>query len=147
MACLDYGYPSVVTHEDGQSMRIEHVAFQVREPQAVARWYGEHLGMTIRRASTQGTQMHFLACDQDHVLLEFYYNPVAPLPDYASMHPLILHIAWESQDIPADAARLTQAGATVAQEMVTTPDGDRVMMLRDPWGLALQLVQRRQPML
>jgi hypothetical protein len=28
-----------------------------------------------------------------------------------------------------------------------TPAGDELVMLRDPWGVALQLVKRAQPML
>ncbi len=128
-------------------MRIEHIAFQVEFPQEVARWYADHLGMTIRRASTQGPQMHFLACDGDHVLLEFYNNPAAAMPDYRAMHPLMLHIAWVSDDLPADRARLMAAGATAFDEITTTPTGDKLAMLRDPWGLAIQLAQRATPML
>lgn len=128
-------------------MRIEHIAFQVEFPQLVAAWYRDHMGMTIKRASDQGPQMHFLACDNDHVMFEFYYNPIASLPDYASMHPLLLHTAWVSNDPVKDRARLIAAGATAVDDVVTTPTGDQLAMLRDPWGLALQLVKRAQPML
>jgi hypothetical protein len=31
--------------------------------------------------------------------------------------------------------------------LTTTPAGDSLVMLRDPWGIALQLVKRAQPML
>lgn len=128
-------------------MRIEHVAFQVEFPQLVAAWYRDNLGMTIKRASDQGPQMHFLACDGDHVLLEFYNNPVATVPDYKSMHPLLVHIAWQSDDPIKDGNRLIAAGASTFQDVVTTPAGDQLAMLRDPWGLALQLVKRTKPML
>jgi glyoxylase I family protein len=128
-------------------MRIEHIAFQVEFPQDVAKWYAQHLGMTIRRSSTQGPQMHFLACVGDHVMLEFYNNPAAPLLDYRSMHPLMLHIAWVSNDLPADRARLIAAGAEAFDEIAVTPAGDKLAMLRDPWGLAIQLAQRGTPML
>lgn len=128
-------------------MRIEHIAFQVELPQLVAKWYADNLGMTIKRASDQGPQMHFLACDDDHVMFEFYNNPAAPLPNYASMHPLLLHIAWISQEPSKDRARLLAAGASSFEDVVTTPAGDQLAMLRDPWGLALQLVKRAKPML
>ena len=38
------------------------------------------------------------------------------------------------------------AGARVVDE-VRKPDGTLLLMLRDPWGLALQLCQRAAPML
>ncbi len=38
------------------------------------------------------------------------------------------------------------AGATSVGEIVETPTGDRFAMLRDPWGLALQLASRAQPL-
>ena len=38
------------------------------------------------------------------------------------------------------------AGATPAGEVTTSPVGDQLAMLRDPWGLAIQLVKRSRPM-
>lgn len=71
-------------------MKIEHVAWQVPDPVALADWYVEHLGMR---------------------------------------------------------ARLIAAGATPAGEIVVTPAGDELAMLRDPWGIPLQLVRRAEPMI
>jgi hypothetical protein len=35
----------------------------------------------------------------------------------------------------------------VVEDLITSPAGDQFVMLRDPWGIPLQLVKRAQPML
>jgi catechol 2,3-dioxygenase-like lactoylglutathione lyase family enzyme len=128
-------------------MRIEHMAILVKDPPAVAKWYADHLGMRIVRAGGAPTYTHFLADEGDHVMVEIYYNPNVPMPDYASMDPLILHLAFVSDDMQRQREALLAAGATPAGEISTTPAGDELAMLRDPWGFAIQLAKRRQPMI
>ena len=127
-------------------MRLEHVAIQVAEPAAMTKWYGEHLGLTIARHVGGEADTHFLADETGRVLIEIFANPKASLPDYASMHPLLLHLAFVSDDVDADCDRLVKAGASVVDPPFTTAAGDKLSMLRDPWGLALQLCCRAQPM-
>jgi predicted enzyme related to lactoylglutathione lyase len=62
------------------------------------------------------------------------------------MHHLLLHIAFAVTDMPAERQRLLAAGCSIVEDTVTTPAGDRLTMLRDPWGFALQLCQRARPM-
>lgn len=127
-------------------MRIEHVAFNVADPSAVAAWYGEHLGLTVALQVPGPAQTHFLADDAGKTVLEIYCNPPDQVPDYAAMDPLLFHLAFVS-DIPADdRARLIAAGATGVDE-IERPDGTHLIMLRDPWGLALQLCKRPAPLL
>jgi glyoxylase I family protein len=127
-------------------MRIEHFAFNVQDPVAVAAWYTEHLGMRVVRQGGPPTHTTFLAAETDHVILEIYNNPPDAVPDYAKQDPLILHIAFECDDLDAERDRLLAAGATVAQPLLTTPQGDHLLMMRDPWGLAIQLAHRAAPM-
>ena len=58
---------------------------------------------------------------------------------------MTLHIAFLSEDVDADAARLVAAGATLL-ETVHKPGFD-MAMLRDPFGLAIQFVTRGTPIL
>ena len=127
-------------------MKLEHFAINVAEPFAVAAWYEEHLGLTAARALPTRPFTHFLADDSGTILLEIYCNPPDQVPDYAAMDPLLVHLAFVSADPAADRDRLVAAGATLVSEAVL-PDGDHLVMLRDPWGLALQLCKRAQPML
>ncbi len=128
-------------------MKIEHTAYQVEDPVAVARWYVEHLGLTVKRAQNERPFGQFLADDGDTVMLEFYNNPKVRVPDYRAIDPLILHIAFWTDDVEATRARLLAAGASAEGEALVTPTGDHVAMLRDPWGLAIQFVHRAQPMI
>jgi glyoxylase I family protein len=128
-------------------MKIEHAAYQVEDPVAMARWYVEHLGLTVKRAQSQRPFGQFLADDGDAVMLEFYNNPKVAVPDYHAIDPLILHIAFWTDDVEATRARLLAAGASAEGDALVTPMGDHVAMLRDPWGFAIQFVHRAQPML
>ena len=80
-------------------------------------------------------------------MLEVYRNPQVPVPDYASVGPLAMHLAVISSAPAADRDRLLKAGATLAEDLSTNPAGDQFVMLRDPWGIPLQLVKRVTPML
>ncbi len=122
-------------------MKIEHAAFNVEEPVLMARWYVENLGLTVKRRTVDAPYAHFLADDGDTVMLEIYGNKNAPLPDYRNMNPAELHLAFVSTDIVADVQRLRQAGATVVADVHQLGE-DTFAMLRDPWGLPVQLVIR-----
>jgi glyoxylase I family protein len=128
------------------ALNVEHVACNVSDPAAMAAWYVEHLGMRIVRQVAAPPYIHFLADANGRAVVEIYSNPADPVPDYASMHPLRFHLAFAANDIDADKAALIAAGATMVDEQ-TTADGSRLTMLRDPWGLALQLCKRTTPLL
>jgi glyoxylase I family protein len=128
-------------------MRVEHVAFQVKDPVAVADWYVKNLGFKVARLAGGLASTHFLADEAGRVVFEVYNNPAAPQPDYGSMHPLMLHVAFSVDDMPVVFQRLLAAGATSFSPPETTAAGDQFAMLRDPFGLPLQLVSRRTPLL
>ena len=123
-------------------MTIEHFAFQVPDPAAAASWYVEHLGMSVARSVEEPAPTRFLADRAGRVMIEIYRNPSAPLPDYEAMDPLVMHLAFSCDDVDAERDRLVDAGARVARDAETTPHGDRVAMLRDPWGVPIQLCRR-----
>ena len=79
-------------------------------------------------------------------MLEVYHNPPDQVPLYSRMDPLLLHVAFVSADPEADKSALLAAGATLVKEEHLT-DGSYLVMMRDPWGLAIQLCKRSQPML
>lgn len=128
-------------------MKIEHVAFNVPDAVKAAQWYVEHLGMQIVRSSSESPYIHFIADSAGQTVLELYSNPAVPTPDYAGMHPFSLHLAFVVDDIEAARARLAAAGATLDGETTTTPAGDQLAFVRDPWGVTLQLAKRVTPLL
>ncbi len=129
-------------------MKIEHVAYMVADPVSMAKWYVEHLGMSVKRANPNPpTYGHFLADLSGMMLLELYSGPKEKVPNYNAIDPAVLHLALVSPDLKKDYSRLLSAGAREAEAPRTLPNGDTVAMLRDPWGLAVQLVQRAKPLL
>jgi len=122
-------------------MRIEHVGYQVAEPAAMANWYVQHLGFTVKRSADAPVPVRFLADPSGQVMIEIYNNPKASLPDYFAADPLLFHLAFVCDAVPETAHRLKAAGATLVSgpEMIK---GDELAMLRDPWGVPIQLCRR-----
>jgi len=137
----------VSTAEGYQLVDIEHFALNVPEPVAAAAWYVRHLGMRVARALKETPFTHFLADASGRVVVELYGHPKAPVPDYRALDPLVFHIAFLTADVPGTRERLLAAGATSAGEVTVTPAGDEMAFLRDPWGVALQLIRRVTPLL
>lgn len=127
-------------------MKLEHVAINVEDVKAAAQWWVENLGMKIIRAGDTPPYMTFIG-DGQGSMLELYSNKDIPLPDYASMHPGILHFAfYVDDDIAARRDALIAAGATPVGDITETPAGDKLLFMRDPWNVPLQFVQRKVPM-
>jgi catechol 2,3-dioxygenase-like lactoylglutathione lyase family enzyme len=125
-------------------MKFEHFALNVSDPRAMSRWYVEHLGFTVVRRREDAPYTHFLADDSGRVTVELYSNSKAAVPDYAAQHPLVFHFAVVAADARAECQRLEKAGARLFLEE-PQPDGSMLIMMRDPWGVALQLCQRAKP--
>jgi len=127
-------------------MKIEHFAFNVKDPVAMVKWYVENLDLEIVRQNNDAANTHFIGDKSGAIMLEIYNNPPDEVPDYKSMNPLLLHLAFVSEDPESDKARLIDAGATYVEE-VKLPDGSHLVMMKDPWGLAIQLCKRGNPMI
>ncbi len=128
-------------------VRLEHVAINVEDPAAMAEWYCENLDMKIVRKGGPPVNMRFISDAGGNMMLELYNNPPDAVPDYPSMDPLTLHIAFMVDDVKAIIKKLIASGATVAVDMNVTPAGDELVILRDPWGVPIQFLKRAEPML
>jgi uncharacterized glyoxalase superfamily protein PhnB len=128
-----------------RGMKLEHFALQVPDPIAMADWYVKHLGCTIARAGGEPSHGRFLTVGG--ALFEIYRNPSVSVPDYQKIETMHLHLAFVSENLKADRDRLVKAGARVAEDISTTPAGDEIMILRDPWSVPIQFVKRAEPML
>jgi len=128
-------------------IRLEHVAINVEDPAAMAEWYCENLDMKIIRKGQPPVNMRFISDAGGNMMRELYNNPPDEVPDYPSMNPLSLHIAFMVDDVKAITRKLIAAGATIAVDVNTTPAGDELVILRDPWGVPIQFLNRAEPML
>lgn len=130
-------------------MKMEHAGITVKDPAAFTEWYCQHLGFRVMRQMAASPFTTFIADASGSVMLEIYRHPHIQLFDYPNQDPLLMHFAFEVGDEPIQAVadRLIAAGATVYSQLGVTPSGDQLIMLRDPWGMAIQLVHRNPPML
>lgn len=125
-------------------MRFEHFAINVAHPQEMRDWYVAHLGLRIVKQIDKPPYMIFLA-DESGSMLEIYHNPQAPVLEFRQLHPLVTHLAFVSVNPTEDKDRLIEAGAELISDELLE-DGSHLVMLRDPWGLAIQLCKRAIPM-
>jgi glyoxylase I family protein len=119
----------------------EHTALNLPDVCAAGQWYCDNLNMKVLRS---GESVRFLADATGRLIFEFYTNSAELIPDYAQMHPATMHLAFYVSDVPSAVAKLTAAGATIFSAYETAESGDEMAMLRDPWGVPLQLMKRAE---
>jgi catechol-2,3-dioxygenase len=121
-----------------------HTGLNVKDKDTTAAWYEKHLNMKVVR-SVPGA-MHFLADPTGRVILEIYSNDAAPVLDFQETHFLTLHLAVLTDNPKETEAKLLHAGAVTVDPYKVTSAGDELIMMRDPFGLGLQLIKRKEPM-
>ena len=122
-------------------MTFEHFALNVVDINRVVNWYCTHLGLTLANQQKVSPFMTFLADSTDRVVIEFYKREDELAEDFCNRHPLTFHVAFVSENAEEDKQRLLKAGASFFEE-IFKEDGSHLVMLRDPWGMPLQLCQR-----
>jgi glyoxylase I family protein len=127
-------------------MKIEHFALNVEDPVGMAQWYSEQLGLKIVRQMKALPFTAFMADDSGRIMIEIYRNPADEIPPYRTMNPLLVHLAFVSEEPDRDKEKLLDAGATLDSEL-HLDDGSHLIMMRDPWGLAIQFCKRGVAML
>jgi catechol 2,3-dioxygenase-like lactoylglutathione lyase family enzyme len=141
------GCSGLMKGQNVKNARFEHVALNVKDPAAMADWYSENLGMKIVFEGNAPTNTRFVSDAGGNMMFEFYNNSSALIPDYASQHMLVLHIAFSVDNVKETCDRLIEAGATWDAEISVNDSGDEIATLRDPWGVAIQFVKRAKPMI
>ena len=123
---------------------MEHVAIRVPDPGAFVAWWTGNLGFHVTMKRPGGSA--FIADSNGHVAFEVYGpDKDHPAPDYRAADILRLHFGFTSEDVDADIRRLVDAGAKLEIHNVTS--GFEEAVLRDPFGLVIQLVKRERSVL
>ena len=125
-------------------MVFEHIALNVEDTHSVKNWYVSHLGLKVAREQLTPPFMTFLEDSSGRVIMELYHRSDEKITKFTSQHPLTFHMAFVSTNAEQDKIRLLGQGASFIEE-VNTADGSHLIMLRDPWGMPLQLCQRANP--
>jgi len=122
-------------------MRLEHIALNVPEPVEMAIWYVRNFNMKIVIKVEGPPYIRFLTDATGSTAIELYSSENAPFPDYFNQDPAVLHIAFAVDDPNKEKNRLLKQGCVLVEE-VRHPNGTLLIMMRDPWGVPLQLVKR-----
>lgn len=128
-------------------MKLEHLALNVEDPVRAAKWYCDNLGFSILKEMDVSPFHHFIADPSKSVMLEIFLLPDKKLQDYRSLDPAIMHLGFLVEDIEEEYQKLQLAGAEVVNKILTSKNGDMVAMLRDPWGVPIQLIKRKQQLI
>ena len=122
-------------------MIFEHVALNVKNIKDIKDWYVANVGLKVVSEQTEAPFMTFFEDSSGRVILELYHRPDEEITDFKTKHPLTFHMAFVSKNAEKDKIRLLDKGASLVEE-ITKEDGSHLVMLRDPWGMPLQLCHR-----
>ncbi|SHE37687.1 Catechol 2,3-dioxygenase [Arenibacter palladensis] len=125
-------------------MVFEHIALNVKNVEDIKDWYVANVGLKVVSEQSQAPFMTFLEDSTGRVILELYHRPEEEITNFKTKHPLSFHMAFVSQNAEKDKIRLLGKGASFVEE-ITKEDGSHLVMLRDPWGMPLQLCHRTKP--
>jgi glc operon protein GlcG len=125
----------------------EHLAFNIENAESVGKWYVKNLNMKLVREATKPNYNCFIADAGKHYMIELFDSKEFPYLDLPNLNVNAFHLAFMVKDIAATKEKLLSNKCTLAEDIKTTKSGDKVLMLRDPWGLPIQFVERQKPML
>lgn len=126
---------------------IQHIGFNVNNPIEITNWYIQNLDMKLIRTGKAPQYVTFIADSGSNMEIEFYNKEKVDKIDFQKIDVMSFHFAFLTDSINLIESKLIAAGAKLIDKTTETPAGDKVAMLRDPWGMPLQLVQRSIPMI
>ena len=127
-------------------IQFEHYALNMNKPHEMAQWYVETLECQIVSQMETAPFTVFLADGNGRVFWEIYRNPQAPFSSVCHCDPLEYHLAFAVDDPQSWKTKILDAGGSYVTA-VESDSGSLLMMMRDPWGIPLQLCKRVPPML
>ena len=126
-------------------MRIEHLGISISAPIDMGNWYSRHLGFeVIRRGGNNQDGVSFIVDESGKTILELFKLPDVPALDVKNFNPIQLHIAIDCENPYELAMKLVQAGASFVGEAPRNEYEGEKYLVRDPWGIVLQLVNRKR---
>lgn len=126
-------------------MIFEHFALNIQKPLEFVEWYTSNCGMKIAKSMITPPFTHFLTDSSGRTVIEIYSNSSAKIADYNIMHPLEFHFAFTVDNVDEVKEKLISTGAKLVED-VRLGDGSHLVMLRDPFGIPLQLCKRAKPL-
>jgi predicted enzyme related to lactoylglutathione lyase len=136
------------------SLRFEHIGLNVENQMVTALWYSEFMGLVIPFSKdptgpnkSSNYRAPYVGDPSGHMSLELYSKPKTAVGNYGALDTTASHLAFAVNDAATVAAKMVKGGATQLATPNVNTVGDVVIDLRDPWGVNIQLVQRKAPFL
>ena len=125
-------------------MRIEHIGICVVAPISMGIWYRDHLGFEIIRANGDDNfGVTFLRDKEDGTVIEIAKIPECTALDIEKHIPLQFHTAIDCSNPQTEADHLIKAGAEwIGESPYNNYPGEK-LLVRDPWGYTIQLLNRQ----
>lgn len=124
-------------------MYLEHPGIAARDPQALATWYQEKLGMRLLRQA--GPTTFFLGFDKG-ACLEIYAARTDAAPIADNYVAGVTHVAFYTPDFDRMLDALLAAGVEPAAQAVIRPDL-KLALLRDGEGNLFHITWRAQELI
>ena len=125
-------------------MNIEHIGLCVAAPITMGNWYRDHLGFRILWCAGDDNEgVSFITDSADKTVLELGKLREGPPLDPLALLPLQLHLGIECDDPVAEAERLISVGAELIGESPRNSYQGEKILVRDPWGFVIQLLNRQ----
>lgn len=128
------------------SLSIEHVAIAAQDTNALARWYCEHLGFSVRNKSDRTPPQYFLSQGNGPVLVELIPAGDSSRAERRENDPGHSHFAFLVGDFDGTHRRLIAAGIRFTGPPNVRPDGTKLAFFYDGEGNLLQIVYRPKPL-
>ncbi len=125
------------------NMNIEHIGFLSHEPIQMGQWYKDNLGFRIIIVDGSDSDGVVFLEDDNGTVLEIGNLPGISPVDFRLHHPLSFHLAIECLSPENEAKRLVEAGAELVGESLKNAHKGEKILVRDPWGLTIQLLNRK----
>ncbi|MCX7797471.1 MAG: VOC family protein [Melioribacter sp.] len=142
-------YAKVIADSNSNYTKVvfEHIGINVKDSRSAALWYVKNLNMKILRESESPNYSAFVADSALHMMIEFNYNKDFPTVSELNLNYDSFHLAFSVPNIQQIKEKLVSEGASILSDIRKTDSGDYVLVLKDPWGLPIQFVQRTKPMI
>jgi len=124
-------------------MRLEHVGIHAHDPETLARWYEEKVGLrVVRRLEKEGRSPIYFLSAEDSAEIEILPT-VEPRGDRGLASPGFSHVGVAVDDFEETEKQLAARGIAL-HGVRETSNGWRIGYFDDPEGNTIEVVHRPQ---
>lgn len=142
-------------HAHKSTVRFEHFAFNTVNQMESALWYAEFMQLTIPWSKDIGKptpgyrnyRVPYVGDTAQYMSLELYADTAVKENVYYQQPHNVVHVAYQTEDPDAVAARMVFGGATKVGDKRIDAHGDELIDLYDPRGAPIRLIKRKTAIL